>query len=130
MGKLLLIAAALAGTAAFAANPVVEELMNELRAGSAVEFSAERGRQLWSQEFLRDGEARSCASCHTGDLRKDGRHAATGKAIEPLAPSVHSTRLTERAEIEKWFGRNCKWTYGRACTPEEKGHFLAFIQAQ
>ena len=32
--------------------------------------------------------------------------------------------------MEKWFRRNCHWTLGRACMPEEKADFLAFIQSR
>jgi cytochrome c peroxidase len=128
--KNYLLVGVLISAPAFAANPVVEELMNEFRAGSALAFSAEQGRELWTKEVMRNGEARSCASCHTSDLRDQGRHASTGKNIKPLAPSVNPARLTKRADIEKWFSRNCKWTYGRTCTVEEKGHFLAYIQSQ
>lgn len=130
MQRILLITAALTSAPAFAANAVVEQLMSEYRAESAEEFSAERGRELWTQEASRSGETRSCTSCHTSDLRKNGHHASTGRPIRPLAPSANPVRLTDRAEIEKWFGRNCKWTYGRTCTAEEKGHFLAYIQTQ
>ncbi len=130
MKKILLITAALASAPGFAAHPVVEELMTEYGAGGTAVFSAEQGRALWNQENRNGDEVRTCASCHTADLRKEGRHASTGRAIGPLAPSADQERLTQRAEIEKWFGRNCKWTFGRTCTPEEKGHFLAFIQSQ
>ncbi len=54
----------------------------------------------------------------------------TGKAIEPLAPSVNPKRLSDTAKVEKWFTRNCKWTVGRACAPQEKGDVLSFIRAQ
>ncbi|MGE0082407.1 MAG: DUF1924 domain-containing protein [Thiohalomonadaceae bacterium] len=130
MKRVLLITAVLVSGPAAATNAVVDELMKEFRADSAVEFSAERGRELWNATSTHNGEARSCASCHTDDLRKTGKHASTGKPIDALAPSVNPDRLTKRSEIEKWFGRNCKWTYGRACTSEEKGHFLAYIQNQ
>ena len=54
----------------------------------------------------------------------------TGKAIEPLAPSANPKRLTDPEHIEKWFLRNCKWTLGRECTPQEKGDFLVMIRAK
>jgi hypothetical protein len=73
---------------------------------------------------------RACTSCHSNDLTQPGRHATTGKAIEPLAPSVNAKRLTERRRIEKWFKRNCKWTLGRECTPQEKGDLLSFMGKQ
>ncbi|MFA5530093.1 MAG: DUF1924 domain-containing protein [Thiohalomonadaceae bacterium] len=130
MKRILLITAVFLGGPVAVASTAVDELMNEFRAGSAVAFSAERGRELWNATTDHNGEARSCTSCHTSDLRKPGKHASTGKPIGALAPSVNPTRLTQRSEIEKWFGRNCKWTYGRVCTAEEKGHFLAYMRNQ
>ena len=47
-----------------------------------------------------------------------------------MAPSVNPKRLTDRSKIEKWFKRNCKWTLGRECTPQEKGDILTFLLAQ
>jgi hypothetical protein len=76
------------------------------------------------------GAARSCATCHTKDLTRPGKHAKTGKAIEPLAPSVNPTRLTDQAKVEKWLRRNCRWTLGRECTAAEKADFIAYIAAQ
>jgi hypothetical protein len=76
------------------------------------------------------GPARSCASCHTEDLTQAGRHARTGKPIEPLAPSVNANRLTDPKKVEKWLRRNCRWTLGRECSASEKADFLAYIERQ
>lgn len=109
----------------------VGELLGDFAAEGAGPFSADQGEQLWRQKQSRnDGPQRACTSCHTTDLTQEGRHAVTGRAIEPLAPSVNPQRLTERREIEKWFKRNCKWTLGRECTAQEKGDFLSFLQTQ
>ncbi|HEY5789135.1 MAG TPA: DUF1924 domain-containing protein, partial [Gammaproteobacteria bacterium] len=64
------------------------------------------------------------------DLRSAGRHLRTRKPIEPLAPSANPRRLTDTAEIEKWFRRNCDWTVGRECTAQEKGDLLAWLRTQ
>jgi mono/diheme cytochrome c family protein len=94
-------------------------------------FDAAAGAAFWQQRHVgADAAGRSCATCHTGDPRQPGRHAATGKAIDPLAPSVNPRRLTDRPEIEKWLMRNCKWTLGRECTAQEKGDILTFLRAQ
>jgi hypothetical protein len=61
------------------------------------------------------------------DPREAGRHAATGKGIEPLAPAANPTRFTSPARVEKWFGRNCNDVLGRACTAQEKGDVLAWL---
>lgn len=89
------------------------------------------GKAAWTTEHpAPEGPARSCATCHTADLTRAGRHAATGKAIEPLAPSVNPSRLTDPAKVEKWLLRNCRWTLGRECTATEKADFLAYIRTQ
>ncbi len=88
------------------------------------------GKAGWTQEHPQtDGSpARSCATCHGRDLTQPGRHAKTGKTIEPMAPSVNPQRLTDQAKIEKWLLRNCNWTLGRECTATEKADFLAYLK--
>lgn len=95
-------------------------------------FSATEGRAAWMQEHRSpDGEdIRSCSSCHGNDLNRPGRHIRTGKPIDPMALSVNPERLTDPEKVEKWFRRNCRWTLGRECTPQEKGDFVRFIISQ
>jgi hypothetical protein len=94
-------------------------------------FDSAAGAAFWQEKHKgADAAGRSCATCHTADPRQPGRHTVTGKAIEPMAPSVNPQRLTDRKEIEKWLTRNCKWTLGRACTAREKGDILTFLRAQ
>jgi hypothetical protein len=109
---------------------VVDERLAAYQAQGARNFSAAAGEALWNKTFkdAKTGEARNCAACHTADLRNAGKHAETGKVIEPMKPAVNAKRLTDTKQIEKWFLRNCKWTYGRECTPQEKGNFLLFIR--
>lgn len=111
---------------------VVEERLAAYQAEGAGPFDAERGKSMWTQSFThaRADKPRSCATCHTDNPAAVGKHARTGKAIEPLAPSVNPQRLTEARKIEKWFLRNCKWTIGRECTPQEKGDFLSYLANQ
>ena len=87
---------------------------------------AARGRELW---FAITGE-RSCTSCHGKQPVLFGRHAKTGKAIEPMAPSVNPGRFQSAKKIEKWFLRNCKWTYGRECSTQEKADILTWLAGQ
>lgn len=89
-------------------------------------FAADRGQQLW----LQDHNGRHCGSCHGNDLTAAGRHVNTGKTIAPLAPSANPKRLTDRSQIEKWLGRNCRWTLGRECTPQEKGDLTLWLSQQ
>ncbi len=86
-------------------------------------FSSRRGEQFFTAQH---GEW-SCASCHHADPRRPGRHAVTGKAIEPLAPAANPQRFTDPGRVEKWFRRNCHDVLQRACTPEEKGDVLAWL---
>jgi hypothetical protein len=115
-----------------AAPPVAQELLREYeaqarRSSPAFQgFSAAEGRRIYVTEHAPEGEKVSCASCHTGDPRGRGRTPA-GKVVEPLAPAANPDRFTDRADVEKWFKRNCKQVLGRECTPEEKGHFLTYL---
>jgi hypothetical protein len=121
--------AALVGTSARA--DTVEQMLSELAAAGAGPFSVAEGRNLWVREYPADGGAkRSCATCHTADVRSEGRHAVTGKSIGSLAPSVDPQRLSDRREVEKWLRRNCKWTLGRECSAQETGDLLMYLRAQ
>ncbi len=110
----------------------VTELQSGYLKQGAGQFSATRGESFWAREFTdsKTDQPRSCALCHTQDLMNTGKHAKTGKVIEPMAPSVNPQRLTDKAKIEKWFKRNCKWTLGRECTSQEKGDLLTFLRNQ
>jgi cytochrome b len=115
-----------------AASPVARELLREYEAQARRQgagfnaFSAEEGRKLYFAEFVQEGRKVSCASCHTANPRAQGLTPA-GKVVEPLAPAANPDRLTDRAQVEKWFKRNCKGVMGRECTAEEKGHFVTFL---
>ena len=108
----------------------VDELINGYRASGGSPFSASAGKALWHKPFTNTGEdrSRSCASCHTGDPKSVGRHVRTQKPIAPMAPSVNHERLSDTRSIEKWLRRNCKWTLGRECTPQEKGDLLMYLK--
>jgi hypothetical protein len=114
---------------AIAHSDAVESLLDKYRQQGVEAFSAIKGEVRWNQANT-DNSDRSCSDCHGSNLAQMGKHAKTGKRIEPMAPSVNSERLTDSAKIEKWFRRNCKWTLGRACTPQEMGDFLVFLQQQ
>jgi len=107
------------------------DLLSGYRSAGAGVFSPEAGAAAWVQEYPSAGGAgRSCAGCHGSDPRQPGRHIETGKPIEPMARSVNPDRLTDPAKVEKWFRRNCRWTLGRECTPQEKGDFYQFLISQ
>lgn len=116
-------------TAAAAQAAAVDERLAEYRSQGAKNFSAQAGEKLWNQELTdpRTSDRRSCATCHHANLAETGKHTETGKPIKPMKPAVNPERLTDAKKVEKWFLRNCKWTYGRECTAQEKGDILMFI---
>ncbi len=109
-----------------AASDTTQAMLQELAAEAAEPFSTSAGIATWN----RDANGRSCTSCHTNSVHANGRHERTGKIIEPMAPSVNPQRLTSRKKINKWFFRNCKWTFGRECTAQEKGDILLWLSQQ
>jgi hypothetical protein len=131
LGVALAAALALAGPAPATAG-AFEDMIATYESQGAGPFDAARGKAMWTEPHLdkQSGKQRTCASCHTEDLTATGKHAKTGKVIDPLAPSANPDRLTDTAKMKKWFKRNCKWTLGRECTPQEQGDFLSYIRTQ
>jgi len=108
------------------ASETTQAMLKEFQVNAAQPFSSEAGNTAW----IRDSNGRSCTSCHTDSVYATGRHIRTGKVIEPMAPSVNPERLTDRKKINKWFLRNCKWTFKRECTAQEKGDILLWLSQQ
>jgi len=110
----------------------VDNMLKGYQTQGAGNFSAANGKAMWSQKFNPAGsdKARSCAACHGEKLTQSGKHVRTGKTIKPMAPSVNAKRFTDQAKVEKWFKRNCRWTLGRECSPQEKGDFLSYLRTQ
>jgi hypothetical protein len=108
---------------------VVDALQADYRTAGAGAFSADAGKSAWTREVSNAGssEPRSCSGCHGSDMTKEGKHLQTQKSIAAMAPSANPKRLTDRRKVEKWLLRNCKWTWGRECTPQEKGDILAYL---
>lgn len=110
------------------ADSVVATLQTQYQTSGASAFYANAGKAAWTREVAgKNGKAQSCASCHGTDLGKEGKHMQTQKVIAAMAPSVNPKRLTDAKKVEKWLLRNCKGTWGRECTPQEKGDFLAYL---
>lgn len=107
----------------------LNDMFNEYKQNGVTSFNEQAGETLWNKQFNdnKTGEVRSCTTCHGTNLKKVGKHAKTGKPIEPIAPSVNKKSLTEVKKIKKWFKRNCKWTMGRECTAQEKADLLTYI---
>ncbi len=108
----------------------ISDLQGNYLAKGAAPFSASAGKAFWNQSFTdaKSGKKRNCTTCHGTDLTQRGKHARTGKVIEPMAVSANPKRLTEVKKIKKWFVRNCKWTLGRECSVQEKGDILAYLK--
>ena len=75
------------------------------------------------------GQTWSCASCHTDNPADAGKHASTGKAIQPMLVSANAERFTQPNKVEKWFMRNCKDVVGRECSSAEKADVVAFLSS-
>jgi len=88
------------------------------------EFSAVRGENFFK---ARHGNEWSCSSCHTDNPAATGKHAKTGKAIQPLAPAANAERFSDPKKVDKWFKRNCNDVLDRVCTAQEKGDFLTYL---
>ena len=124
---------ALAVVAGLTVQPALAETPNEILASIQKEasaapgfqgFSAERGKAFFEARHANDW---SCASCHTDNPAASGKHAKTGKVIDPLAPSANAERFASPKKVAKWFRRNCNDVLERVCTPQEQGDVLAYL---
>ncbi len=114
-----------------APGSAIPEMLKKYEAAGGHDFSAQGVQALWEKKVpAKDGKLRSCSTCHGADLTKSGKHARSGKHIDPMALSVNPGRFSKAKKIRKWFKRNCKWAWGRECTAQEKGDFLRFFASQ
>lgn len=91
-------------------------------------FSAIRGHELYHKKETRGGKEKSCATCHTDDPMKQGKHPETGKALAGMAPAYYPKRFSNPHEkINVAFKRNCQNVFGRDCTVIEKGDILTYL---
>lgn len=135
--RALAAAAAAAAAAAIAVLPTAGQAAQALPLATSpgafiAEYSAAAGQPASAargQAFFnsRHGREWSCASCHGEPPTGTGKHASTGKAIQPLAPAFNPQRFTDPAKVEKWFRRNCNDVVGRECTAGEKADVLAWL---
>lgn len=132
MKKTIVILSLLTAFPVLASEAVVSQVQEGYRAEGAGDFNAERGKQMWTQQHTdqESGKPISCATCHSENLKQAGAHAKTGKRIEPMAASANPEGLNDPKKIEKWFLRNCKGTFGRECTVQEKGDFLSYFLSE
>ena len=113
---LLLTGAARAGTP--------QEQLASFSAAAGATAEAARGQKFFTSTHGREW---SCSSCHGAVPTGEGKHAATGKVIGPLAPAFNANRFVDSAKTEKWFRRNCNDVLGRECLPAEKADVLAWL---
>jgi hypothetical protein len=116
------LALLLACTIAHAASP--PELLEGWRSEAGAAADPARGRELFTADH---GHEWRCTTCHGNPPVGVGKHAVTGKAIEPLAPAANAERFTDPARAEKWFRRNCRDVLARECTALEKADVLAWL---
>jgi hypothetical protein len=114
------------------ANDTIDKILESYKQQGTSEFSIDAGKKLWTKEITHSEfpTTRSCASCHGSVLGTAGKHVKTGKVIKAMSPMTNPQRFTDEAKIEKWFYRNCKWTWGRECNVQEKGDILLFLSTQ
>lgn len=129
--RTIILLGVLMGTTGIGNAGTVDDALADYRIQGAAVFAAQEGARLWNEGApAADGSVRRCTDCHGASLTQGGRHVRTDEAIEPMAPSVNPKRLTDRRQIEKWFLRNCKWTFGRECSAQEKGDILSYLRGQ
>lgn len=121
---LLALAVPLLALPAHAADTSPAQQLDRFATLAGAPGQAERGRVFFTS---RQGGEWSCASCHGNPPVAAGKHASTGKTIEPLAPAANAKVFTDTARVDKWLRRNCNDVLKRECTPAEKADVLAFL---
>jgi hypothetical protein len=107
-----------------AADTTAARQLERFSADAGQPAQADRGRMFFT---TRHGGEWSCASCHGQPPTGAGKHASTGKAIDPLAPAFNPRAFTDTARVDKWFRRNCKDVLQRECSAGEKADVLAWL---
>jgi len=120
----LLVSVMISGTAQAGQGPL--QHLETYRQMGIDRVDEQNGQLLWYSTV----NERSCTSCHGDDPDSAGKHLKTGKVIQPMALSVNPGRYQDARKIEKWFLRNCKWTFGRECDTQEKADILTWLSSQ
>ena len=125
----------LAGTECGLAEPAQQTILEAHIAAARLAdpsfaASAERGKKFFLARYSGGkADTPSCGTCHTDDPRRIGKTRA-GKEIAPMAISLNPRRITDPADVAKWFRRNCSDVLGRECTAAEKSDFIAYLMSQ
>ncbi len=90
--------------------------------------NAEAGQKLFFSKNI-NGNFESCVSCHTDNLKGNGKHVKTNKEIKPLAPIANPGRFTDLAKVNKWLRRNCIDVLSRECSNKEKADVIAYLMS-
>jgi hypothetical protein len=120
----LLTSLALLSVDARAADTSPAQQLERFSAQAGAPGQADRGEAFFSS---RHGGDWSCASCHGSPPVAAGKHAGTGKAIDPFAPAFNPKAFTSTAKVDKWFRRNCNDVLKRECSAAEKADVLAYV---
>lgn len=126
----ILLAFALPTIASFCHAESPQNLLDEYKQAARAQNPAFKGFSVLAGESFyqnKHGGEWSCSSCHTDNPMAPGKHAVTGKVIQPLSPNANSARFTDAEKVNKWFKRNCNDVLKRECTPEEKGNVLTYL---
>jgi hypothetical protein len=124
IGLALALAGATLALAATAADTSPAQQLERFSRAAGAPADAERGRVFFTS---RHGGQWACASCHGQPPLAAGKHAGTGKRIDPLAPAANALAFTDTARVDKWFRRNCNDVLKRECTAAEKADVLAWL---
>lgn len=124
--RIAIAATAMVTVTVHAADTSAAQQLSYWSAKAGVPGNADRGRIFFVNNH---GGQWSCASCHGTPPTAEGKHASTGKAIAPLAPSFNPRAFTDTAKVEKWFRRNCNDVLSRECSATEKADALAYLSS-
>ncbi len=116
--------AVLAISAARAADTTPAQQLERFSQQAGAPGQAKRGEAFFTS---RQGGEWSCSSCHGAPPVSPGKHASTGKAIDPLAPAFNAGGFTRTAKVDKWFRRNCNDVAKRECSASEKADVMAYL---
>ena len=121
---LCLVAALLLPQSARAADTSATQQLQRFSTEAGQPAQAERGATFFNTTH---GGEWSCSSCHGKLPTAAGKHAGTGKSIEPMAPAFNAKAFTSEAKVDKWFRRNCNDVLKRECRADEKADVLAYL---
>ena len=87
---IILISSMIFVTSQVAVADLANEMLTEFQQ-QGIQADASAGKRLWGAVFVdkKTAQQRSCTICHGDHPGQRGKHAKTGKLIEPMAPAVN-----------------------------------------